>query len=75
MFKSIRNITSAVTDITTIAVKEVTHQIDSANECCTDITRNIAWRASQIRKEYEERLANRRRKTLMIEHIQQGQQK
>lgn len=75
MFRSIKNLTSAVSDMTLIAAKETYHQIDSANEFCTDVTRIIAWKAGMVRKSYEERLADRRRKTLAIEYIQEEEEK
>ena len=68
MFKSIINLTSAVADMTIIAAKEVTHQISSANDCCTDATHKVAWKTGMIRKHYEQRLAERRRKALAIEY-------
>jgi hypothetical protein len=67
MFKAIKNITSAVTDITAIITKETVHQINSANDCCTDATRRVAWKAGMIRSNYEQRLAIRKRKPLVIE--------
>jgi hypothetical protein len=73
MFKAIKNITSAVTDITAIVTKETVHQINSANDCCTDATRRVAWRAEQIRRTYEERLSYRQRKQLAIEYIPEDQ--
>ncbi|APG25958.1 hypothetical protein [Syntrophotalea acetylenica] len=75
MLKSIKNLTKAVVDITVIAAKETCHQITSANDCCTDKTRLVAWKAGLIRKSYEERLGLRKRKTLMIEYIPQEQDK
>ncbi|PLX98338.1 MAG: hypothetical protein C0623_13560 [Desulfuromonas sp.] len=75
MLKSIRNISSAVTDLTVIAKKEVSHQINSANEFCTDKTRIVAWRSSEIRKAYEDRLEQRSRKQLMIENMTEDQYK
>jgi hypothetical protein len=69
MFKAIKNITSAVADITAIVTKETVHQINSANDCCTDATRRVAWKAGQIRRNYEQRLAIRKRKPLVIECI------
>ena len=67
MWTSIKNITSAVTDITAIVTKETAHQINSANDCCTDATRRVAWKAGMIRRNYEQRLAIRKRKPLVIE--------
>lgn len=75
MLKSIKNVSRAVVDITVIAAKETCHQITSVNDCCTDKTRSVAWKVGQIRKGYEERLALRKRKTLMIEYIPQEQDK
>ncbi len=73
MFKAIKNITNAVADLTVILAKESAHQINSVNDCCTDATRRVAWKAEQIRKSYEERLAIRNRKPLAIEHIPENQ--
>jgi hypothetical protein len=69
MFKAIKNITSAVTDLTAIVTKETVHQINSANDCCTDATRRVAWKAGLFRRNYEQRLAIRKRKPLVIECI------
>ena len=73
MYKSVKNITNAVADLTVIVAKETTHQITSANDCCTDATRRVAWKAGQIRKGYEQRLNIRKRKTLAIEYIPENQ--
>ena len=73
MWTSIKNITSAVTDITAITVKETCHQVESVNQCCNDMTRRVAWKAEQIRKNYEQRLAIRNRKQLTIEYIPEDQ--
>ena len=75
MLKSIKNLTRAVVDVSVIATKETCHRITSVNDCCTDKTRLVAWKAGQIRKGYEERLSLRKRKTLMIEYIPQEQDK
>ena len=75
MFKAFKNITCALADITVIGIKETTHQISSANDCCTDVTRRVAWKAGMIRRGYEERLAQRKRKTLAIEYTPQDQDK
>ena len=73
MFKAITNLSSAVADITMIAAKETTHQIIFANDCCTNATRRVAWKAGEIRRTYEERLSNRQRKPLAIEYIPENQ--
>jgi hypothetical protein len=73
MWNSIKNITNAVSDITMIAAKETTHQIISVNDCCAEATRQVAWKAGQIRKGYEQRLTMRKRKTLAIEYITENQ--
>jgi hypothetical protein len=73
MFKAITNLSSAVVDITVIIAKESAHQITSVNDCCTDATRRVAWKAEQIRKSYEQRLAIRNRKPLTIEYIPEDQ--
>ena len=73
MFKAITNLSSAVADITMIVAKESAHQIANTNSCCTNATRRVAWKAEQIRKSYEERLAIRNRKPLAIEHILENQ--
>ncbi len=75
MFKAITNLSSAVADITMIAVKETTHQVASTNACCTNATRRVAWKAEQIRRNYEQRLAIRNRKPLAIEYIPENQDK
>ena len=69
MFKAITNLTSAVADITMIAVKETAHQVASTNACCTNATRRVAWKAGEIRRTYEERLSSRQSKPLAIEHM------
>ncbi len=74
MFKAITNLSSAVADITVIIAKESAHQITSVNDCCTDATRRVAWKAEQIRKNYEQRLAIRNRKPLAIEYIPEDQE-
>lgn len=73
MFKAITNLSSAVADITMIAVKEAAHQVASTNASCTNATRRVAWKAGEIRRTYEERLSNRQRKPLAIEHILENQ--
>ena len=73
MFKAITNLTSAVADITMIAVKETAHQVASTNTCCTNATRRVAWKAGEIRRTYEERLSSRQSKPLAIEHILENQ--
>ncbi len=69
MFKAITNLSSAVADITMIAVKETVHQIASTSDCYTNATKRVAWKAGEIRRTYEERLSIRQRKPLAIEFI------
>ena len=71
MYKAIKNITCAVADLTVIVTKETVHQITSVNDCCTDATRRVAWKAEQIRRGYEQRLAIRKRRPLVIEYVNQ----
>ena len=73
MFKAITNLSSAVADITMIVAKESTYQIITVNDCCTNATRRVAWKAGEIRRTYEERLSNRQRKPLAIEYIPENQ--
>ncbi len=73
MFKAITNLSSAVADITMIAAKESAHQITCVNDCVTNSTRRVAWKAEQIRNNYEQRLAIRNRKPLAIEYIPENQ--
>lgn len=69
MFKSIKNLTNAALDITVVAAKEACRQVTSANDCCADVTGFVAWKAGQIRKAYESRLAMRQSKMLALEYI------
>ncbi|PLX83669.1 MAG: hypothetical protein C0617_11080 [Desulfuromonas sp.] len=73
MFKSIKHITSAVTDLTAIAGKEATFQVTRSCNCVTDMTGAIANGASHLRKGYEAKLARRKAKgkALMLDYVQE----
>jgi hypothetical protein len=73
MFKAITNLSSAVADITIIVAKETAHQVASTNACYTNASKRVAWKAGEIRRTYEERLSNRKRKPLAIEYIPENQ--
>ena len=75
MYKAIINLSSAVADITMIAVKETAHQVANTNTCYTNASRRVSWKAGEIRRTYEERLSNRQRKPLAIEFIPEHENK
>jgi hypothetical protein len=60
MWKSIKNIGSAVTDIATITGKEAMHQINKASGKTDSVTQKMADKAASLRDQYEKKLAMRK---------------
>ncbi len=58
MFKTLRNIGSALVDITVVGSKELKHQIDKANSYSDSKTCKLAEKAAMLRQEYETKYAN-----------------
>jgi len=57
MFKTLRNIGSALVDLTVVGGKEVKHQIDKANNFSDSKTSKLAAKAAKLRKDYETKYA------------------
>lgn len=57
MFKTLRNIGSALVDITVVGSKELKHQIDKANSYSDSKTSKLAVKAAKLREEYETKYA------------------
>lgn len=60
MFKSISNIKAAVSDLATIAGKEVSYQITHAVKSTGDATSYFAAKTQSLREQYEQNLNNRK---------------
>jgi hypothetical protein len=60
MWKSIKAIGSAVSDVSAIAGKEVAYQFGKAAEVSNSATSTLASRAASIRAKYEADLADRK---------------
>lgn len=57
MWKAIKNISSALVDITVVGGKEVKHQLDKANNYSDSMTDKMAAKAAKLRQEYEAKYA------------------
>jgi len=57
MFKTLKNIGSALVDITVVGSKELKHQIDKANSYSDSKTSKLAEKAAKLRQEYETKYA------------------
>lgn len=60
MWKSIKNISSAVMDVAAIAGKEIVHQVGKASEFSGAKTDLLAKKASELRQAYEDNLLCRK---------------
>ena len=60
MWKNICNISSAVADLAVIVGKEISHQFDNVSEATEGVTSTLATKASTLRAEYEQSLADRK---------------
>ncbi len=56
MWNSIRNISSAVADLSIILAKEVSKQFDNVSEATEGVTITLATKAAELRAEYEKSL-------------------
>ncbi len=59
MFNSIRNISSAVADLSIILAKEVSKQFDNVSAATEGVTITLATKAAELRAEYEKSLEAR----------------
>jgi len=57
MFKTLKNIGSALVDITVVGSKELKHQMDKANSYSDSKTSKLAAKAAKLRQEYETKYA------------------
>jgi len=57
MWKTLRNISSVIVDLTIVGSKEVKHQIDKANSISDSKTSKLAAKAAKLRQEYETKYA------------------
>ena len=60
MWKAIRNVASAVADLSVIAGKEIQHQVNKASDVTASVTEKISNRAAEIRTNYESDLEDRK---------------
>ena len=60
MLKVISNITAVVKDLAAIGTKEVSYQVSKANSATESCTKTLADRVSNLRKEYEQSLQQRK---------------
>jgi hypothetical protein len=60
MWKSIKAIGSAVSDVSAIAGKEVAYQFSKAAEVSNSATTTLASRAAALKATYEQNLADRK---------------
>ena len=60
MWKTLKNISSAVKDVVVIASKEASFQIGKVNEKSGSATAKLAQKAHELREHYEVELASRK---------------
>ena len=60
MWKNIKNVVSAVSDLVVIGAKEVSYQANKASDATEQVTGKIAEKSSQLREQYEADLADRK---------------
>lgn len=60
MWKNIKNVVSAVSNLVVIGAKEVNYQANKASDATEQVTGKIAERSAQIRAQYEADLADRK---------------
>lgn len=60
MWKNIKNVVAAVSDLVVIGAKEVNYQANKASDATEQVTGKIASNVSELRKKYEADLADRK---------------
>lgn len=60
MWKNLKNVMSAVADLTAIGTKEVSYQLNKASCATETVTSSISSKASALRAKYEAELADRK---------------
>lgn len=60
MWKNIKNVVSAVADLTTIGTKEVAYQLNKASDATETVTSSISSKAASLRERYEADLRDRK---------------
>lgn len=60
MWKNIKNVVSAVSDLVVIGAKEVTYQATKASEASETVTSKLSQSAASLRATYEQNLADRK---------------
>jgi septal ring-binding cell division protein DamX len=60
MWKNLKNVVSAVSDLTVILSKEVSYQATKASEATETVTSTLSTKAATLRAKYEAELADRR---------------
>ena len=60
MFKNLRNVAAAISDLVVIGSKEVAHQVTKATDATESVTGSISQKAAALRARYEADLAARK---------------
>jgi len=60
MWKNIKNVVAAVSDLVVIGAKEVNYQANKASDATEQVTGKLAERSAQLRAQYEADLADRK---------------
>lgn len=60
MWKNIKNLSSAVANISMILAKETSHQFNKASDATETVTSSLSSKAAALRERYEADLADRR---------------
>ncbi|HIJ97447.1 MAG TPA: hypothetical protein HPP94_17280 [Desulfuromonadales bacterium] len=60
MWKNIKNVVSAVSDLVVIGSKEVTYQVNKASTATESVTGSLSTKAASVRARYEADLADRK---------------
>jgi hypothetical protein len=60
MWKNLKNVVSAVSDLTVILSKEVSYQATKASEATQTVTSTLSTKAATLRTKYESDLADRK---------------
>lgn len=71
MWKNLKNVVSAVADLTTIGTKEVAYQFNKASDATETVTSSLSSKAAALRERYEADLADRRAGVKKVEVVKE----
>ena len=73
MWKNIKNVMSAVSDLATIGTKEVAYQFNKASEATETVTGSLASKAAALKANYQESLEARKSGVIKPEVVKEAE--